>query len=180
MKGIIVIESTPEPLAFFLTWTTYGTWLPGDQRGWVSKPGIFQPPDPNLEASARKQLTETPITLDPEQRALVEDTIKAHCQIRGWHLHAVNGRTNHVHAVVTAPKRGPEKVMDQFKAWCTRRLKELDQSRNLRSSKKETTRMVRQKWWTQRGSKRRLFDEKSLELAIQYVLEAQDDIEDVS
>ena len=23
-----------DPLAFFLTWTTYGTWLPGDERGW--------------------------------------------------------------------------------------------------------------------------------------------------
>jgi hypothetical protein len=22
-----------EPLAYFLTWTTYGTWLPGDERG---------------------------------------------------------------------------------------------------------------------------------------------------
>ena len=25
----------PEPLAYYLTWTTYGTWLPGDERGWV-------------------------------------------------------------------------------------------------------------------------------------------------
>ena len=25
----------PEPLAYFLTWPTYGTWLPGDERGWV-------------------------------------------------------------------------------------------------------------------------------------------------
>ena len=25
----------PEPLADFLTWPTYGTWLPGDRRGWV-------------------------------------------------------------------------------------------------------------------------------------------------
>ncbi len=26
----------PEPLAFFLTWPTYGTWLPGDE---LSPPG---------------------------------------------------------------------------------------------------------------------------------------------
>jgi hypothetical protein len=25
----------PEPLAPFLTWPTYGTWLPGHERGWV-------------------------------------------------------------------------------------------------------------------------------------------------
>jgi hypothetical protein len=35
-----------EPLAYFLTWTTYGSWLPGDQRGWVAKPGQFRAPDP--------------------------------------------------------------------------------------------------------------------------------------
>jgi hypothetical protein len=23
------------PIAYHLTWTTYGTWLPGDSRGWV-------------------------------------------------------------------------------------------------------------------------------------------------
>jgi hypothetical protein len=26
-----------EPLAYFPTWTTYGTWLPGDDRGWRRK-----------------------------------------------------------------------------------------------------------------------------------------------
>jgi len=28
-----------DPIAFFLTmWVTYGTWLPGDARGWVEYP----------------------------------------------------------------------------------------------------------------------------------------------
>jgi hypothetical protein len=34
-----------EPLAYYLTWTTYGTWLPGDERGWVAKPGQFRTAD---------------------------------------------------------------------------------------------------------------------------------------
>jgi hypothetical protein len=25
-----------EPLGYFITWTCYGTWLPGDDRGWTS------------------------------------------------------------------------------------------------------------------------------------------------
>ena len=29
----------PEPLAYFLTWPTYGTWLPGDGSG-VPQPGL--------------------------------------------------------------------------------------------------------------------------------------------
>jgi hypothetical protein len=28
-------EAAADPLAYFLAWSTYGTWLPGDERGWV-------------------------------------------------------------------------------------------------------------------------------------------------
>ena len=72
-----------EPLAFFLTWTTYGTWLPGDGRGWVKKPGDFCEPDPSRERAASKLMTEPALTLTDEQRRIVEDTIAAHCLIRG-------------------------------------------------------------------------------------------------
>jgi hypothetical protein len=45
----------PEPLAYSPTWPTYGTWLPGDERGWVQYLRGFQPPGPEepLEAAAR-------------------------------------------------------------------------------------------------------------------------------
>ena len=100
-------------------------------------------------------MTEPALTLDPEQRRIVEDTIADHCRVRGWHLHGVNARTQHVHVVVTARQRHPEVVMDQFKAWCTRRLKELERSH------RPAERALRQNWWTQGGSKRWLNDEKS-------------------
>lgn len=73
---------------------------------------------------------------------------------------------------MTAPDRDPEDVMDQFKAWCTRRLKE-----HANRIEAETRARERQNWWTQRGSKRRLFDEASLEAAIRYVFEGQDNRE---
>jgi REP element-mobilizing transposase RayT len=158
-----------EPLAYFLTWTTYGTWLPGDERGWVAKRGQFRNPDEKLKNTAQRLMTETALTLDPDQRRLVEATIANHCRIRGWRLHAVNARTQHVHVVVTAARRDPDVVMDQFKAWCTRRLKELERSRCPRNG------AVRQNWWTQRGSKRWLNDENSLAEAIRYVREGQGD-----
>jgi REP element-mobilizing transposase RayT len=119
--------------------------------------------------AAQRLMTEPALTLDAEQRRVVEDTVADHCRIRGWHLHVVNCRTQHVHVVVTAPGRDPKGVMDQFKAWCTRRLKEQERSR------RPTCRALRQSWWTQGGSKRRLSDEKSLEEAIQYLREEQGD-----
>src|SRR5215831_3239926 len=111
-----------EPLAFFLTWTTYGTWLPGDERGWVERGRGFQLPDPIRKREAEARMTEDACLLDQDQRLVVEKTIADHCRIRGWKLHIVNCRTNHVHVVVTA-NRDPDDVHDQIKAWCTRRLK---------------------------------------------------------
>lgn len=153
----------PDPLAFFLTWTTYGTWLPGDERGWVWKGKGFQGADPAKRRAAEGRMTEAACTLDDEQRALVEATIKDHCAIRGWQLHALNCRTKHVHVVVSADC-DPEDIRDQFKAWCTRKLKDLQRSRKGQP---------RKKWWTERGSQRYLGDEESLEAAIHYVLECQ-------
>src|ERR1700694_1844356 len=135
-----------DPLAYFLTWTTYGSWLPGDERGWVFRGKGFQVPSPILQSAAAQLMTEPSCTLDIDERTIVERTIRDHCQIRNWELHAVNCRTNHVHVVVSA-NREPEKVRDEFKAWCTRKLKERE---------KQVFEPFREKWWTERGSQRLL------------------------
>src|SRR5438105_11831429 len=80
----------PEPLAYFLTWPTYGTWLPGDERGWVQYRHGMQRPDPIREREASARMTEDACRLDHDQRRLVEATIADHCRIRGWTLSAVN------------------------------------------------------------------------------------------
>jgi REP element-mobilizing transposase RayT len=153
----------PEPLAYFLTWTTYGTWLPGDERGWVLRGRGFQPPNPQLERRCRNRMKHRPCFLDLGQRELVESVVREHCRIRGWDLHAVRCGTNHVHVVVTAPCSS-EVARDELKAWCSRRLNELQQTRH---------RPRREKWWTEKGSRRRIGDEESLEAVIHYVLFGQ-------
>ena len=67
----------PEPLAYFLTWPTYGTWLPGDERGWVEYRHGWQLPDPARKREAQARLTEDACLLDQDQRRLVELTIAA-------------------------------------------------------------------------------------------------------
>ena len=83
-------------IAYHIIWTTYGTWLPGDARGWI-KSGVFgvQPPDLELEQRAREMMAEDEVRLTSEQRAAVEQTIHDHCRIRKWLLHALNARSNH-------------------------------------------------------------------------------------
>jgi REP element-mobilizing transposase RayT len=156
------------PLAYHLTWTTYGTWLSGDARCWVESgtPGT-QDPDPVCEEQARRQMAESAITLSAEQRAVVETTIRDHCRIRGWTLHAVNVRSNHVHVVVTAD-RAPEEVMNPFKAWCSRKL-----SDQVGLANPVARNAGRRRWWTEHGSTKWINDEEYLQEAIDYVFDRQ-------
>ncbi|MGO8745357.1 MAG: transposase [Thermoguttaceae bacterium] len=158
-----------DPLAYYLTWPTYGTWLPGDERGWVKRGCGIQPPDPIRKLEAEARMIEGACRLDHEQRAVVEKTIAEHCRIRGWELYAVNCRSNHIHVVVAANVK-PEVVRSQFKAWCTRKLKELARYRNDDGE-------VRENWWAERGSQIYINDEDGLEAVIQYVRDGQDDPE---
>ncbi len=150
-----------DPIAYFLTWVTYGTWLPGDARGWIEYRRGWQLPDPIRELEARAQMTEDTCVLSPLQRLAVEAQIAETCAHRGWTLHAVNCRSNHIHVVVTADVPKPKKVRIDLKAWATRTLKEKFDS-------------SRENWWAERGSIRYLNDDDDLEAAILYVRDGQD------
>ena len=153
--------NTGEPIAYFLTWTTYGTWLPGDDRGWNRK-GEFEnlPSNPLLVETADARMNEDPFLLSAADRQLVEHTIGAHCEFRGWDLHAVNVRSNHAHVVVAASAYKPDRVASQFKAWCTRKLKAVYPNR--------------ERFWTEGTSCRWINTTDELAKAIEYTLEAQD------
>lgn len=113
-----------DPIAFFITWTCYGTWLPGDARGSTRWRGGFLRPRPSLETWCRERMQGKPVMLSKTQQGIVEQTITDHCRHRRWHLHQHDCRSNHVHVVVTAFEYTGEVVRDQLKAWCTRRLTE--------------------------------------------------------
>ena len=155
---------SPEPLAYFLTWPTYGTWLPGDERGWVEFRHGWQLPDPARKREAQARLRrKMPAFSTRTRRRLVELTIADHCRVRGWDFDTVNCRSNHVHVIV-AGDREPKEIREQFKAWCTRRLKALQQER-LRplSAHDSSAAAIRQKWWAERGSALSVNDEEGLE-----------------
>ena len=154
-----------DPLAYFISFTTYGTWLHGRAPGSVDRehnlPGTpFLPADPTREVANREGLRQEPYILDEPRRAVVLRTIREVAAHRRWKLWAVHVRTNHVHIVVTAADK-PEKVMADFKAWASRRLREACAESADRDR------------WTQHGSTRYLNTEASLVGAIVYVVEEQ-------
>ncbi|QDV62086.1 transposase [Crateriforma conspicua] len=150
-----------DPIAFFLTIATYGTWLPGDKRGWVEYQLGWKLPCRPLELEARARMTEQACILSLTQRKSVESQIAETCEYRKWTLHAKNCRSNHLHVVVGAFKTAPKKVRQDLKAWCTRRLSQGTDDR-------------RENWWAERGSIRWVFTEEELERVIEYVNDAQD------
>ena len=149
-----------DTIAYFVTWTSYGTWLPGDQRGWNDWHQGWKAPDAKLEVYSRSIMTEESIELNSKHRLVVELTIEKHCNIRQWKLWAKNCLTNHVHVVVTALEYDGETVREQLKAWCTRHLK-------------NQFNRARQNWWTEGGFIREIDNDDDLCAAIQYTLEAQ-------
>jgi len=157
------------PLAYHITWTAYGTWLHGDPRGWV-KSGLpcVLPPDDTVLRRARERMTEPAVEFDCAQRLILERTIDDHCRIRGWSMHARNARSNHVHLVVTS-ERTPEVVMDQIKAWCSRKLSDAAGLSPVGRAKTAG----RRKWFTEHGSTMWINDEEYFYNAIRYVNEGQ-------
>jgi REP element-mobilizing transposase RayT len=153
------------PLAYFITFTTYGTWLHGRAPGSVDRehnePGMpLLPADAEQESAERGRLRQREYRLDAGRRDVVLRTIVEVAKHRGWTLWAVHVRSNHVHIVVSAAAR-PEKVMADLKAWASRRLRETfgeDADRDR---------------WTQHGSTIYVWTSEALAEKIAYVVHGQ-------
>ena len=115
-----------DPLAYFITWTVYGTFLQGDARWWRAKRRGAQPPQPKLEQWHRDRLKHDVVLLTKNHRDEVDAEIARLSDYRGWKLWIANARTNHVHVVATARDHSGKQVRDQMKANCTRVLRESD------------------------------------------------------
>ncbi len=99
---IVVVANT---LAIMLTMTTYGTWLRGDQRGWVDD-GRILPPNPLLEDDDRRRMKHAVYVFDRSRLLDVGEFIGTSLSerlalrlwaltVQTWHVHLLVGRTNH-------------------------------------------------------------------------------------
>jgi REP element-mobilizing transposase RayT len=153
-------------LAYLLTFSTYGTHLPGSEKGWVD-PQHCLPGSPMLaanparEAYWRAHLNEIPWKLDWEAQRITLEALRSVCIHRQWIAHAIHIRTNHVHAVVAAGEIAPGRILTAFKAYATR------------AFRRAYPDLHRRRYWTDHGSTRYLWNEVSLKAAVDYVLNRQ-------
>lgn len=150
-----------DSITILITWTTYGTWIPGDKRGWRKRKAGQKLPQPLLADWCRRRMTGDVVLLKPNDRRTIESAYKNHCEYRGWHLFAVNARTNHVHVVVAAVA-APQTVRDQLKANCTKELR------------RHPTPLNVAKTWTKGGDCEVLDTDDDVHDAVLYVIEGQE------
>lgn len=159
-------NETGIPLAYLITFRCYGTWLHGDERGSVDKfnnkyETQFLPPTPDWQKFIQEKLIQEPVKLNSRMRKAVDFAIRETCEIRKWQIYAINIRTNHVHVVLAVGDISSKKVLSAFKANATRKMRE-SKCWNFEHSP-----------WADKGSRRFLWTEKSIETAIDYVINCQ-------
>jgi len=149
-------------IAYFITFRTYGTWLHGDSRGSVDRfhnqygtPRL--PPNKSREKYMKRLMKRPPVRLSLKQRKVVEESIREACKTRKWIFWASNARTNHVHSVVTADC-GSKEARAILKAGATKAMRRKGGWRSKRSP------------WADRGSRRKVYTQKQLMAAIDYVV----------
>ena len=154
---------------WLLSSTTYGNWLPGDSRGFVSNvrdgpgpevrhnaPGeVIDADMPGLERAAHAALKCPPIRLTLEQARAVLNQFRETAAYRGWLLLAAAVMANHFHAVVGVEgDPEPSDLLRDLKSYAGRVL-------NKRWGKPASG-----TWWTESGSKQKV---RNLLGAVEYV-----------
>lgn len=120
----------------------------------------FLAPDPEREESELRRMDQPPYELDVPRRQIVLNAIREVAEYRGWELLAAHVRTTHVHVVVTSTE-SPERVMNDFKGYASRRLNEAGFEN------------AERKRWTRHGSTPYLWKPRDVEAAVHYVVHEQ-------
>jgi REP element-mobilizing transposase RayT len=154
------------PIAYLITFRCYGTWLHGDERGSTDRfhnryQSPYIAPDERRQEQKQSILKSKPVTLDADRRAAVGKAVRETCTLRNWLMHAVNVRTNHVHVVVAIGITKPGQALNALKANATRQMRRDGCWAHTYSP------------WADKGSVRYLWNERSVEQAVEYVVVGQ-------
>lgn len=161
---------------WFLTWTTYGTWLPGDARGFVSPKFDLEKTEkrnnivgteydkdrPKLRELSKSKLIGEPVYLRLEHAEVIRVQFEETAKRRGWTIVIGAIIANHVHLVVgVLGDPEPDVLLRDFKSYASGSL-----NRTFCRPESGT-------WWTQSGSKRKVKDARHFNAVVAYVKNQQ-------
>lgn len=156
---------------YLLTWTTYGSWLPGDARGYVSfTPGTEHeyvihnvPGEPydfdhsDLREHASTLQRGPTVLLGVTHARVCVESFRETARSHGLCIGAGAVMTNHVHLVVQPESREGAQLLNLFKGVSSRQLTQ------------QFGHPIGAKWWTRHGSRRALPDDRAVGAAVEYV-----------
>jgi REP element-mobilizing transposase RayT len=140
-------------IGFMVTWTTYGTWLQGDKKGYV-KNGITLGENARLEKTNRQLLKHDKIIIPKNLRKTVENAILKEAEQIGQKIYAIAICSNHVHIVVESTNERFWYSIGRLKRAATKALREYG---------------FVDKVWTKGYDKRYCYSQDELETRIKYV-----------
>ncbi len=140
-------------LGYMLTWTTYGTWLQGDDRGFV-RDGKIRRGNKGLMQANKLSQVQVSVKLSKKQRQLVREAIVEEATLRGQRVYALSVKATHIHIIVQNTGEPIGNMVAYYKKAGRLAIKATGHTGKL---------------WTRGYDKRYCFDEVSLEQKIGYV-----------
>lgn len=140
-------------VGYMVTWTTYGTWLQGDKRGYVKDGRILEGDQTLLELCKRLQKGQT-VKLTKPEKEIVRRAILSESQRIRQNLEALAVCTNHLHIAARICDKSIERIVSMYKSAATRVLRSVGRSGPI---------------WTAGFDKRFCFTEADLARKIEYV-----------
>jgi len=144
----------PGTLGYLITWTTYGTWLQGDERGYVKGEKICCSNEALLQSNKRS-MVQNPVFLSENQRKIIHQAIAKEPKRLEQKLFALSVQQNHIHIVAEYINRPIGRIVAYYKKAGRLALKAGGHSGRL---------------WTAGYDKRFCFDRAALDQKIKYVL----------
>jgi len=138
---------------YLLTWTTYGSWLQGDKRKYV-KNGKILAPNPLLENKNKENMKYPKVSLTIAQREIIEKAIAEESVVLNQKIYAIAAGKNHIHLVTDCSFISAVSAVSHYK--------------NAARLAMESNGFVG-RLWTKGFSVRYCFNEKQLDVVIEYV-----------
>jgi REP element-mobilizing transposase RayT len=145
-------------IGYMLTWTTYGSWLPGDERGYVDNGKILLGDDKTLQRNRQRQKSPV-VKLNPKEKQIVRQTILAEAERIGHKIEALAVYSNHIHLLARPHTKSIEEIAGRYKSLTTRSLWENGRKGRI---------------WSKRYDKRFCFSEDEFTTRIRYIQKHHD------
>ena len=140
-------------LGYMITFTTYGTWLQGDKRGFV-KDGKTYAGNESLADSNKQNLSKNTVRLSKTHRAIAAQAIFEKADRLGQNILALTVCSNHIHLVADNVPVPIGKFVSHYKNAAQAALRKAGLAGRV---------------WTKGFDKRYCFDEQALKSRIDYV-----------